>query len=384
MKYYFLLIIIIFEEVIFTINDEKNIYNKLLSQLSIKDEFKKSVFGVQLGANKPCEDSFFIQNITLLNIEGVFFSIFDGHGGDTLSKFANLLLYPYFLESFEINKFVLDINDRIIVSLKESYHRIEMDFLKIAFNKHFKENKYSFIGSCALSAIVINNRIFIANLGDSKARLYYLDNKKSENNKFSKYNVKKLSTVYNIRKKSEQNRMKKEFPNDNDIYRCYGHKSCYVKGILQPTRTLGDYSLKYLYFSNLEDKSLYEKLENYYEGPYIISEPDIQVLEIKENYKYLIIGSDGLWDVIKSREIGELINQFINKSNSNYFWNEQKYNNIEKITYGLIHTALFNYSKERNNNNENYKYILDTPVGERRRSIHDDITIITCDLSKYK
>ena len=31
------------------------------------------------------EDTFFIQNITLLNYEGIFLSIFDGHGGDKLS-----------------------------------------------------------------------------------------------------------------------------------------------------------------------------------------------------------------------------------------------------------------------------------------------------------
>ena len=382
MKYHFFLMIFIFGKIISSINGDKSIFIKLLSQLSIKDEYKKSIFGLQLRANNPCEDSFFIQNITLLNIEGVFFSIFDGHGGDTLSKFANILFYPYFLEFFNLNKFIQNMNDRIIISLKETYHRIEIDFLKIAFNEKFKGNKYSFIGSCALSAIIINNKIFISNLGDSKARLYYLDKNKSENNDSLKYNVKKLSKVYNIRKKSEQNRMKKKYPNDNDILRCYGHKSCYIKGILQPTRSLGDYILKYLYFSDLGNNLLYEQFKKYYEGPYISSKPDIQVFNIKENYKYLIIGSDGLWDVIKSREIGELLYNFTNINNNNYFWNDQKYNNIERIAYGLIHTVLINYSKERNKNG-NYQFILDTPFGEGRRSILDDITIITCDLSKY-
>ena len=30
-----------------------------------------------------------------------------------------------------------------------------------------------------------------------------------------------------------------------------------------------------------------------------------------------------------------------------------------------------------------YKFILETPFGHERRNMHDDITIITCDLSKY-
>ena len=41
-----------------------------------------------------------------------------------------------------------------------------------------------------------------------------------------------------------------------------------------------------------------------------------------------------------------------------------------------------NYSME-NNMNGDYTYILRTPRGRGRRIKHDDITIITCDLSKF-
>ena len=80
--------------------------------------------------------------------------------------------------------------------------------------------------------------------------------------------------------------------------------------------------------------------------------------------------------------MGELIYKFDINNNKKEFWNNKKYNNVEKITYGLIHTALINYGKERNING-NYKFILETPFGKERRNMHDDITIITCDLSKY-
>ena len=361
-------------------------YNKLISQLKTIDDYKDSIFGLQLGANNPCEDNFFIQNISLLNQEGVIFSIFDGHEGGTLSKFANILLYPYFLEAFNMNKLKKDFNKRIIISLRESYKRIETEFLKISFNEHLKmKDKYMYLGSCAITAIIINKKIFIANLGDSKARLFFLDNNNIKNNLPSKLNVKKVSKVFNIRKKNEQKRMKKKYKDDDDIYRCYGPKSCYVKGILQPTRTFGDYTLKYLYFSinDFRDKSLIKQFEKNFQGPYISSKPDIQVYDIEDNYKYLILGSDGLWDVIKSRDIAKLINNFTDISDkNNVFWNDKKYNSLEKISYGLINYALINYSKE-NNKNGNYNYILDTKLGENRRILHDDITLITCDLSKY-
>ena len=155
-------------------------------------------------------------------------------------------MYPYFLESFNLNKFEQNLNQRIINSLKEAYNRIEMEFLKISFNERLKGNsKFSHLGSCALSALIINKKLYVANLGDSKARIFFSEKKNFKNNSYLKYKFKKVSKVFNIRKKSEQKRMKKSYPNDKDIFKCYGDKACYVKGMLQPTRSLGDYTLKY-------------------------------------------------------------------------------------------------------------------------------------------
>ena len=359
-------------ESINNIIDYKNTLNELLSQMNIIDDYNDLAFGAQLGANAPCEDAFFIQNITLLNYEGIFLSVFDGHGGDKLSKYANLLLYPYFLESFNLNKFEPNLNRRIILSLKQAYERIEHEFLKIAFNERLNHNYlYSQVGACAISAIIINKKIFVANLGDSKARLFYISNKRIKNkNDVEEIKVKKLSKVFNIRKKSEQIAYRAKFPKDKDIIQCYDPKACYVKGALQPTRTLGDYSLKYLYFNlnDISDNSLYEKYQKYFNGPYISSVPDIQILDIKNNFKYLIMGTDGLWDVVKSREIASIINT--------------KYDDAKNITYELMNLAMIKYSLE-NNMNGNYLDILKTPNGRERRNMHDDITIITCDLRKY-
>ena len=376
MKFHFFIIIILLNS-FFHINNEvshnNNITNELLSQLTIIDTYKDFAFGAQLGSNNPCEDTFFIQNITLLNTSGIFFAVFDGHGGNKLSQFANLLLYPYFLEAFNINKFIINFNNRIILSLKQAYARIEQEFLKIAFNERLKNNyAFSQVGTCALSVIIINQKIFVANLGDSKARLFYLSHKyMKKRNDTDQMKVKKLSKVFNIRKKEEQIYYKQKFPKDKDIIKCYNEKACYVKGALQPTRTLGDYTMKYLHFNldNINNDFLYEKYQKYFNGPYISSIPDIQVIDIKKNLRYLIIGTDGLWDVMKSREIASFIM-------------DNKVNNIENITYHLFNNALINYSVE-NNFNGDYMEILKTPRGKQRRNLHDDITIITCDLTKF-
>ena len=375
MKFHFFIIIILLNS-FFHINNEvshNNITNELLSQLTIIDTYKDFAFGSQLGSNNPCEDTFFIQNITLLNTSGIFFAVFDGHGGNKLSQYANLLLYPYFLEAFNINKFIINFNNRIILSLKQAYARIEQEFLKIAFNERLKNNyAFSQVGTCALSVIIINQKIFVANLGDSKARLFYLSHKyMKKRNDTDQMKVKKLSKVFNIRKKEEQIYYKQKYPKDKDIIKCYNEKACYVKGALQPTRTLGDYTMKYLHFNldNINNDFLYEKYQKYFNGPYISSIPDIQVIDIKKNFRYLIIGTDGLWDVMKSREIASFIM-------------DNKMNNIENITYHLFNNALINYSVE-NNFNGDYMKILKTPRGKQRRNLHDDITIITCDLTKF-
>ena len=380
MKFNFFFILILINSLYYISNEIPNNFShinnmssELLSQLTIIDKYKDLAFGAQLGSNNPCEDTFFIQNITLLNTSGIFFTVFDGHGGDKLSQYANLLLYPYFLEAFNINKFIINFNQRIILSLKQAYTRIEQEFLKIAFNERLKNNyAYSQVGTCALSVIVINQKIFVANLGDSKARLFYLSHKyMKKRNDTEQMKVKKLSKVFNIRKKEEQIYYKQKFPKDKDIIKCFNEKACYVKGALQPTRTLGDYTMKYLHF-NLDDMNndvLYEKYKKYFNGPYISSVPDIHVFDIKKNFRYLIIGTDGLWDVMKSRDIASFIM-------------DNKMDNIENITYHLFNNALINYSVE-NHFNGDYMEILKTPRGKERRDLHDDITIITCDLTKF-
>jgi serine/threonine protein phosphatase PrpC len=62
-----------------------------------------------------------------------------------------------------------------------------------------------------------------------------------------------------------------------------------VKGKLQPTRSLGDYYLKY---------NEYYKGKGTFRGPYIISEPDIKIFTITSNFRNIIVASDGVWDYI--------------------------------------------------------------------------------------
>ena len=374
-------------------NITQNIINcksdSLIKKLKTKINFANidnKITALQLEANDPCEDKYFINEIAISNKKGYIMSIFDGHGGWVLSQYVNLLLYPYFIEAY-YSKTNLELNEenKIIYSLNTSLNRIEEEFKLISFLNYFEGNKkYKNLGTCALIAIILDNKLYMANLGDSKARLFI----KEKNNANAKidynynYKYKKVSKVFNCRKKEEQKKLREKWPNIDNIYQCKREKVCYVKGRLQPTSSLGDFYLKNKFYSlNLKkidnDKYIKKEIKNY-EGPFIESIPDIKVFNLEENDNYLIIGSDGLWDYLTSKEISKLLNEFIQDKNKEFEENKIYYNS-DKIAYGLMKKVVEKSAKKHNLDPFS---LMDIPLGKKLRRIHDDITIIICDLSK--
>ena len=357
--------------------------NSIIDKLKTKAELSqidKTVSTIQLEANEPCEDKYFIKKINISNSTGYIMSVFDGHGGWILSQYASLLFYPYFLEEYNSkNNSEMTKEEKILYSLKKTFARIEEEFKLISLRKYYEGNKkYKSIGTCALVALIINKKLYTANLGDSKAILLT----KNDNNKSENYEFKKVTKIFNCRKKEEQKRLKEKWPNMKDIYKCKREKICYVKGRLQPTSTLGDYYLKSPLYK-IDYKTLYndEYINNTlskYEGPFIMNESDIKIFNLTSKDKYLVIGTDGLWDYLNSKEIAKLTKEFLNEENK-YFEENNIIENSDKIAFGLMEKIIDKSSKKYGISSTD---ILDMKSGKKLRRIHDDITIIICDLSK--
>ena len=66
----------------------------------------------------------------------------------------------------------------------------------------------------------------------------------------------------------------------------------------------------------------------------IISEPDIIIKKKDSTCKYLVLGSDGLWDVIKPYDVRRIVNPYFLKSDTNGACN------------ALLKTACKNWDKE--------------------------------------
>jgi len=94
----------------------------------------------------------------------------------------------------------------------------------------------------------------------------------------------------------EQARLIKEFPNEPDIFVC--KSACYVKGRLQPTRSFGDYYLKFKEYN-------FTRLSTF-TGPYITSAPLVTHFKLTDEHKNVVLATDGLWDEMDAREIHKL------------------------------------------------------------------------------
>jgi pyruvate dehydrogenase phosphatase len=63
-------------------------------------------------------------------------------------------------------------DEQIKQAIARAYNRVEEDWVKLtreAFDKGFP--KVAYVGSCALVAVVKDNKLYVANAGDSKAVL---------------------------------------------------------------------------------------------------------------------------------------------------------------------------------------------------------------------
>ena len=173
------------------------------------------------------------------------FGIFDGHGGNDVVKY---------------------IKDRVPEIIKKNLIDlcpIEKCFIN-AFNKIDEELKFydsEYTGSTATLVLIQDNKIYCANVGDSRAYIIY-DN-----------NIKQITVDHKCSVPEEAERIIKA-----------GGKITKnrVQGQLVLSRSLGDLYVKKYGVTNL---------------------PDISMNKIDYNIKYVVIASDGVWDVVDENTV---------------------------------------------------------------------------------
>lgn len=148
-----------------------------------------------------------------------------------------------------------------------------------------------------------------------------------------------LSYDHNCREEREKIKLQEAHPDELDVVICKREDACYIKGKLQPTRSIGDFYLKYSEFmrhasqhnSAGKEKKRKERMDliffclgRYisppYTPPYITATPEVLVQKLRPGSKkerkkerieiyffikvddFFVMATDGLWDFLSSQE----------------------------------------------------------------------------------
>ena len=285
--------------------------------------------GIDDKKEKINQDSYLILEKLFENNLNIF-GIFDGHGknGHLLSS-----LVSKFLSSYLTNKenycsknnnsdsdTESESDDGININ-KETLNKLfsKEDFIKKVIKElDFRANECNFDLSlsgttCLLLFILNNNTLVCSNIGDSMCCLFSCSNE-------DRWTHEILSVIHKPDIPSEKERI---ISNGGVIHPYYdeygiyeGPDRVYIKGKTYPglslSRSIGD----------LESEKI---------G--IISEPDIIYKKLDSTNKYIVMGSDGLFDVIKPYDIRRIVNPFFIR------------NDPEGACNALMKTASKNWDK---------------------------------------
>ena len=219
-----------------------------------------------------------------------YFSIFDGHGGNKCAEFLRDNLLRLICES---SYFPVDIEKAI----KQGFEEVDKLFLeKCVNNGEIIENS----GSCALIALIIDCKIYIANVGDSRC-LISMDNGSirkdvtrdhKPNYPYEKERILKNGGKIYQTKTSLQNENKESEPqlntDENNLILLGPFRV--FPGCLSVSRTIGDPAAK---------------LPNFGGNPkVVISKPDIYCFDLeKDDIDFIVLGCDGIYDHMTSKDV---------------------------------------------------------------------------------
>ena len=270
--------------------------------------------GLDEKKEKTNQDSFLILENLFENILNIF-GVFDGHGknGHLISSLVSNFLSQYLTkkenycntnnlnessdsDSSSSSKEII-INNESLSSLFSSDDFIKKIISELDMKANECNFDLQFSGTTCLLLFIFNNTLICSNIGDSICVLFNCSNE-------DRWTHEMLSIIHKPDIDSEKERILSSggvihpYYDEFGIYE--GPNRVYVKGKTYPglslTRSIGD----------LEGEKI---------G--IISDPDIVVKKMDSTCKYVVLGSDGLWDVIKPYDVRRIVNPFFYRNDPN-------------------------------------------------------------------
>ncbi|KAL3504325.1 hypothetical protein ACH5RR_034166 [Cinchona calisaya] len=186
-----------------------------------------------------------------------FFGVFDGHGG---SRTAEYLKNNLFKNLSSHPDFIRDTKSAIV----EAFRQTDADYL----NEERGQQKDA--GSTASTAVLVGDRLLVANVGDSRVVACRAGS----------------AIPLSIDHKPDRSDERERIEQAGGFIIWAG--TWRVGGVLAVSRAFGDKLLK----------------------PYVVAEPEIQEEEI-DGVEFIIIASDGLWNVLSNKDAVAIIQDII-------------------------------------------------------------------------
>ena len=224
-----------------------------------------------------------------------YFAIFDGHGGEGCSTFLKDNYLKYLTENAN---FPFDIKTSMI----EAFQKAEEEFIK---QKCKSAEEFDNSGSCALVCILLDNKVYISNIGDSRAimsmsggtkiKQLSIDHKPNNPKEFERA-IKNGSKIYIDNDDPDRDISKLVFIKDKSEFEKYKNEVEEVifreyPSDLAVMRTIGDVKVKNKEYGGNPGT--------------IISIPEIFIYDISNTEDFIVMGCDGIFDDLSNQDVVE-------------------------------------------------------------------------------
>lgn len=210
-------------------------------------------YWTERGGRPYQEDRFYMMKAA--GIDASLYGVFDGHGGHLAAQYCK----EYLLQCIASDPEWESSPPRAI---SRSFKKVDSEFSGKAKAQTLND------GTTAIVAAFHAGKIYVGNAGDSRAIVVQKGGR-----------CKVMSMDHRPDRKDEENRIKK-----------LGGKIIYwgrwrVEGVLAVSRAIGDVSFQ----------------------PYITAEPEIIEKSIEPDDEYLVLATDGLWDVMENEDVARYV-----------------------------------------------------------------------------
>lgn len=229
-------------------------------------------FGVCQHANSrwktSMEDRYAFKDFFCNDPQSGFFAIYDGYSGsmaaEKCARYLSELLENKVERIYQTSMKHENINEEISVAFNEAFE--EMDRILLYGVEEQSRNRWS--GCSALTCLLRGNNLYVANAGNIRAVLCRGDG-----------SIERLSDNHSPWDKKERHRVRKA---KGDVSK--SDKTALVNGVVKSTRGLGNHG----------DPNLKTS---------VIRTPFVNCLALEESDQFLILASNGVWEVFSEEEV---------------------------------------------------------------------------------